>query len=290
MSRSRAAAPVLVALTTLVALSSSLLGGGPAVASAAASADVASAAASPGVASAAASPGVASAAASPVVAAAAAEPSADSVLVTGTGEVSGEPDVLTADFAVETSGAAVDEAMSRATAAATKMRDALLHAGIAKADLQTLNVSVGSQRDDDGGITGYTVGQGITATIRNLPRAGTILSETIAAGGDAARLNGVWYSIDDDTALLAQARKLAFADARAKAELYAHEAGRSLGRVLTVSEVPLADPVSGGFDYRSGAGAPAPMPVPLEPGRERLSVTVTVEWALQPPSASSARL
>jgi uncharacterized protein len=248
MYRSRATAPVLVALTTLVALSSLLLGAHPA----AASADVPPAG----------------------------QP-ADSVLVTGTGEVSGEPDTLTADFAVETSAPAVDGALNTANTAATRMRDALVKAGLTSADLQTSNVSISSQRNDDGNITGYVVNQGITAIIRNLPRAGGIMSEAIAAGGDAARLNGVWYAVEDDTALLAEARKKAFADARAKAELYAREAGRPLGRVIRVSEVIPGDVSSGGLDYRSGAGAP----VPIEPGRQRLTATVTVEWALQPASA-----
>ncbi|MER7273178.1 SIMPL domain-containing protein [Dactylosporangium sp. NPDC000244] len=232
--------PVLVALTSLVVLSSSLFGGRPAFA----------------------------------------EQAVDSVLVTGTGEVSGEPDTLTADLAVETSASAVDEALDRANAAATRMRDALVRAGLTRADLQTSNVTVSSQRNDDGGVTGYTVGQGITATIRDLPRAGAVMSEAIAAGGDAARLNGVRYAIEDDTALLTEARKQAFADARARAELYAREAGRPLGRVIRLSEVPAGDVIPGGRDYRAGAGAP----MPIEPGRQRLTATVTVEWALEPAS------
>jgi uncharacterized protein len=244
MYRTRAAVPVLVALTTLIVLSAVVLGGRPA----AASAEVPSAG-----------------------------QSEDSVLVTGTGEVSGAPDMLTADFAVETTASAVDEALNRANAAATRMRDALVSAGLTSADLQTSNVTIGSQRDDDGGITGYTVSEGLAATIRNLPRAGALLSAAIAAGGDAARLNGVWYSIEDDSALLTAARKKAFADARAKAELYAAEAGRSLGRVVKVSEVTPGVVIPGGQDYRAGAGAP----VPIEPGRQRLTATITVEWALQ---------
>ncbi|MFC4046928.1 SIMPL domain-containing protein [Dactylosporangium siamense] len=235
--------PVLVALTTLVALSSALLGAHPALA------DVP----------------------------AAAQPT-DTVLVTGTGEVSGEPDTLTADFAVETSAAAVDEALNRANTAATRMRDALISAGLTRADLQTSNVTVTSQRTDDGKITGYTAAQGLTATIHDLARAGTLMSGAIAAGGDAARLNGVWYSIEDDTALLTEARKRAFADARTKAELYAREAGRSLGRVIMVSEVVPGDMSAGGPDFRAGLDTP----VPTEPGQQRLTATITVAWALQP--------
>lgn len=200
----------------------------------------------------------------------------ESVSVTGTGEVFGAPDMLTANFAVETSAATVDAALRGANTAATRMHDALLQAGIVQTDLQTSEVGVSPQRDDHQAITGYTVTQGVTAKIRDLPRAGAVMSAAIAAGGDAARLNGVTFTIEDDAALLAEARKKAFADARGKAELYAREAGRPLGRVVRVSEETPKhwEPVA----YHSMTADAA---VPIEPGRQLVSVTITVEWAFQ---------
>ncbi|WP_328476219.1 SIMPL domain-containing protein [Actinoplanes sp. NBC_00393] len=209
----------------------------------------------------------------------AAEPLRESVLVTGTGEVLGEPDTLTANFAVETTAATVDEALKNATGAATRMRDALVRAGTATADLQTSNVSINAKQNDDQKITGYAVHQGLTAQIRDLPRAGAIMSAAIAAGGDAARLNGVSFAVENDTALLAEARRKAFADARAKAELYAREAGRPLGRVIRISEEAPNYYGGTGGDYKSMAAAD--FAVPVEPGRQQLTATVTVEWALQ---------
>jgi uncharacterized protein len=245
MYRSRVTTPALIALTALVLLSSALAGGHPAAASTG----------------------------SP--------PSGqplESVLVTGTGEVFGEPDLLTADFAVESSASTVEEALNRANTAAARMRDTLIRAGLAGTDLRTSHLAIGAQRDDDGGVTGYLVTQGLSAAIRNLPRAGTIMSDAVAAGGDAARLNGVWFALEDDAALLTEARTKAFADARGKAEVYAHEAGRPLGRVVKVSEVAPDHLGSGGQDLRIAADSP----MPIEPGRQRVAVTVAVEWALQP--------
>ena len=205
----------------------------------------------------------------------------ESILVTGRGEVSGEPDTLTANFAVETRASTVGQALEEANRAATRMRDTLARA---EAELQTSHAGITSTRDDKAQITGYTVSQGLTATIRNLPRAGTILSAAITAGGDAARLNGVSFTIEDDAALLAEARRRAFADARAKAELYARQAGRPLGRVLTVAE---AAPVPG-WPVDQDRFAAADSAVPIEPGRQRLAVTVTVEWALDSPTQSQS--
>jgi uncharacterized protein YggE len=249
MIRSRVTTPALVVLASVVMLSPSLLGDRPAFASAAATVD------------------------SPP-----ADQFRESVLVTGTGEVSGNPDTLTADFAVETNASTIGQALERANIAATRMRDALVRAGIARADLQTSNISIGSKVNDKQAITGYTVSQGLTAKIRNLPRAGELMSAAIAAGGDAARLNGVSFAIENDAALLGEARRKAFADARQKAELYAREAGRPLGRVLKVSETAPS------YGQPVGQYSPAAMDsrFPIEPGRQQLAVTVTVEWAFDP--------
>ncbi|GAA0564983.1 SIMPL domain-containing protein [Paractinoplanes ferrugineus] len=201
----------------------------------------------------------------------------DSVVVTGRGEVFGTPDMMSADFAVETDAATVGAALKTSATAATRMRNALVEAGIARTDLQTSNVSITSRTNDDRKIIGYTVNQGLTAKIRNLPKAGAILSAAVAAGGDAARLNGVSFTIEKNTALLAEARGKAFADARGKAELYAKQAGRQLGQVVRVNEAEPGYFVPGAQDGLAAAGSR----FVVEPGQQRMAATVTVEWAFR---------
>lgn len=251
MFRSRFTTPVLAVLAALAVLSPGPLGSRPAFASTTATVDP-----------------------TPV------GQHRESVVVDGTGEAYGSPNMLTADLAVEVTAATVGVALDRANVAATRMRDTLVRAGIARADLQTSSLSIGPKMNDDQVIIGYTVSQGLTVKIRNLKRAGELLSAAIAAGGDAARLNGVSFAIDDDAALLATARRNAFADARRKAELYAREARRRLGRVLKVSETA---PSCGACLGQGGGSFAMGSRVPIEPGRQRLAVTVTVEWALDPP-------
>jgi uncharacterized protein YggE len=245
MIRSRFTKPAIVALASVVALAPWSLGASPAFASTAAQADA---------------------------------PPADHVLVTGVGEVSGTPDTLTAEFAVETTAATIALALDGASAAATRMHDALVKAGVAKADLQTSNFTIGSKLNDQQAIIGYTVNEGLTAKIRDLPHAGNLMSAAIAAGGDAARLNSVSFAIEKDAGLLTKARKNAFADARKKAELFARAAGRPLGRVLTVTETTPS--FGGGGALYSHAAMDSPFPI--EPGRQQLTATVTVDWALDP--------
>ena len=247
MTRSRSTSLLLLTLVLLVALSSWLLGNRSVVAPASAAAET-----------------------SP------ADRAREGVLVTATGEVLGVPDTLRADFGVEASAPSVDEALTRANAAMTRMRDALVRAGVAKADLQTSNANIYPSQSKGGRITGYAVNEGLTAKIRNIPKAGALIAAAVAAGGNSARLSGVSFAVEKDDALLAAARKKAFADARAKAELYAAEAGRPLGQVVSVTETMPRY----GQEFRAGL-ADAKAAVPIEPGRQQLAVTVTVEWSFR---------
>jgi len=141
------------------------------------------------------------------------------VEVQGVGTATGTPDVLHVTVGVEAGAASVGDALAAANGAATKVLDALRAAGVADADLQTRNVHVYPRYDGNGqDITGYTAGQDVAVTLRDLGSAGATISSAVAAGGDAARLQGVTYELDDDAALRSKARELAFADARATAE------------------------------------------------------------------------
>jgi uncharacterized protein YggE len=87
--------------------------------------------------------------------------------------------------------------------------------------------------------------------------------------------------VDEPEDALDEARTVAIAKARARAELYARAAGLRVKRILTISE-------GGGY-------APPPPPVPMlqaraeksaadtsiEPGEQRLSVSLSVSFELE---------
>lgn len=202
----------------------------------------------------------------------------DGVLVSGTGEVSGRPDSLRAQFGADARGATVGEALGRADQALRRIRASLLRRGVGRADLQTAGIEIYPRYDgNDERITGYQASQRLEATIRDLRRAGALIGAAVDAGGDAARLSGLTFDIEDDERLVADARRRAFADAKAKAALYADASGRGLGRVVSVTEtVTDPDPT---YDERLSAAADRASSPVVEPGRRRLAVTVTIEWA-----------
>lgn len=242
-----------------------------AIATAAATATVLAGA---GVAAATLSAGTAAAAGSPV----------GTVTVDGTGQVTGTPDVLTVTEDVTETAANVTQALQAANDDVQRVTAALARDGVAAADIQTSTVNISSDDGSNGVPDGYQVDEGVTVKLRDLSTAGRAISDSVAAGGNATRLGGVGFDVNDETTLLNQARDAAFADAKAKAQRYAQLAGRSLGVVRTISETLTGGPVF----YGSAAGASAaevptavPSPVPVNPGQQQVSVNVTVSWALQ---------
>jgi uncharacterized protein YggE len=216
--------------------------------------------------------------------AAAATPSADSkssgISVSGVGEVSGTPDVLRLDMSAEVSGSSVDAALQQANAAMAKVIRALRDGGVAAKDVRTAGLSVSPNYTYEGGrshISGYAASENLSATLRDLNKAGRVVSRAVAAGGDAARVDGLQLDLEGDSDLIVQARQRAFDEAKAKAEAYAHAAGRDLGAVSSVSEQerssgPEAMPYAAAADRAASA-------VPVEPGSQTVSVSVKVVWS-----------
>jgi uncharacterized protein YggE len=128
---------------------------------------------------------------------------------------------------------------------------------------------------------GYTVNESLTVKLRNLARAGKTIGDAVIAGGNAARVQGVSFALEDNAALLDQARDAAYGDAKKKAQRYAELSGRTLGQVELVSEqVPdAAQPMPYARDALASA-APA-QSVPLDAGQSQVSVSVTVRWSLR---------
>jgi uncharacterized protein len=217
--------------------------------------------------------------------AAAATPVVDSkspgIEVTGVGEVSGTPDVLRLDMSTEARAASVDAALQKANVTMAKVIKALRDGGVAAKDLRTSGLSVNPDYSYDGSqqrITGYVATENLSGTLRDLGKAGRLVTRAVAAGGNAARVNGLALDLEGDSGLLGQARKQAFAEAKAKAEAYAEAAGRSLGAVSSVTEqVDSSGPQPMKYDMARASAASAA--VPVQPGSQTVSVSVTVVWS-----------
>ena len=200
------------------------------------------------------------------------------ITVTGVGTVNGTPDTLTHALTVTQTRADVSAALNAASASMNAVTAALNARSVASSDLKTTGAQVQPNYTSGGGIDGYTATESLSATLRDLKTAGSAISAAAAAGGDATRIDGVSLDIEQDSALMTQARSAAYADAKAKAQQYADAAGEALGKPTQVTET-VNSPTP--LDFRANASAgSAAAPVPINPGTAQVSVTVTVVFAV----------
>lgn len=204
------------------------------------------------------------------------------IVVNGLGESSAAPDMAIISIGVSAEGETAGAALREANARMKSTIDALKKDGIAPKDLQTSNLSLQARydyepRNSPPKLIGYTAENTLTVRLRNLDKAGAVLDRTVASG--ANRMNGFSFGFADQSALLAEARHAAVADARQKAELYAAAAGVKLGPVMRISEGGSygPQPIAAERIVMSAAKADS---VPIESGEQTLNATVTIVYAI----------
>ncbi|MDX6199201.1 MAG: uncharacterized protein QOJ79_2352 [Actinomycetota bacterium] len=219
----------------------------------------------------------------PAARAAAGEPAAEGVIVSGLGKVSGTPDVLRVQLAVEVRRADVSAALADANEIQNRVRAAARHDGVDAKDMQTADVSLYPSYSNKGVPNGYTVNESLTLKLRNLGKAGKTIGDAVTAGGNAARVQGVSFALEDNATLLQQARDAAYHDARLKADRYAELSGRALNQVELVSEqVPQGEqPMPYAMSQALAGDAAKSAEVPIDAGQSQISVSVTVRWSLR---------
>jgi uncharacterized protein YggE len=203
----------------------------------------------------------------------AADVSPAGITAVGTGSVSVAPDRAAFTFGTVSQASTAAAALAASSGNVTRIVDALRKAGVARADIQTSEVSLSPRTDENGtAIVGYMATNSVTATMRKIADAGDVIDAAVGAG--ANQVYGPNLLASDQDAAYRNALKAAVAEARAKAETLASAAGLKLGRITTIAE--------------SGA---TPQPVfsaattlekaaPIEPGTQMIQATVSVTFAV----------
>ncbi|MGD0335177.1 MAG: SIMPL domain-containing protein [Xanthobacteraceae bacterium] len=199
-----------------------------------------------------------------------------SVIVIGEGSVSLPPDYARVRGGVTTRAKTAKEATEANTKAMAAITAMLLNAGTAQNDIQTSRFSVqpiyeSHQSGTEQRLSGFSVSNQVNITIRQIDKVGEILDRLVTTG--ATDVGNVEFLHSDPSKALDQAREAAVADARRKAELYAHASGLTLGGVSWITE-----------DSRYAAPMPmtalrasaAMASVPIATGEDTLHVRITV--------------
>jgi uncharacterized protein YggE len=209
---------------------------------------------------------------------------ADTVSVSGTGSVEGVPDTLIAQFRIHTKQGTVQAALNRSSIDTHAVSSKLHSLGVALVDIKSTDLSLNPSYDMHGNQDGYDASESLTVHIHPLTKVGQIIAAATTAPTDnSVSIDGLSFDIADNSALLAQARRAAFDNAKAAAAQYAELGGRSLARVMTVKAVvhnPTPIYAANGFADTAGASQALKAPVPIRPGQKKVSVTVSVVWAL----------
>ena len=212
------------------------------------------------------------------------------VTLAGEGKVSAKPDVARINATVFTQRPLLKEAQEENSRKSEAVVAYLKNQGVEDKDIKTTGYNIYPQysyprpcygticpvEEDVPKIVGYQVRNSLEITVRDLAKAGGILSGLVNAGVN--EVSGINFTIDQPDALRAEARKKAIDDASAKAEKLARDLGQRLGRIVSFSESGgFPPPIFLGraeFDGKGGGGAePA-----IQPGENEVIVNVSITY------------
>lgn len=208
-----------------------------------------------------------------------ADPNEGSIVVTGTGRVALAPDVADLRLGVTVARPTVDAARRDAATTMDAILAAVDAAGVPRRDVRTSLLSVQPRYDYRDGkpptLTGYELANVVEVTVRDLARLGDVVDGTLGAG--ATSMDGLSFRVADPAPAEREARVLAMAAARARADVLAEAAGLRILGVSSVVEGGAASPRPFMKAERMMLAA-ADASTPVESGALEVAVSVTVDY------------
>ena len=168
------------------------------------------------------------------------------ISVSGEGSIDLVPDLALLNVGVEAMAESVSQARDEAAQAMDAVIAALNAQGLEDKDIQTRAFNIWPQyeyQNNSRSLVGYTVNSSATVKIRDINNVGPIIDDVANAGGNATRIDGIRFTVEDPKPHMTALREAAFQDAMAKAEHLATLAGVELGPLTFVTEssgVPVA--------------------------------------------------
>ena len=160
-----------------------------------------------------------------------------SLSVTGSGVVQVKSDLAIISIGVREAATDVLGAQPAVNNKIAAVRQALLDAGAEESELNTDSISIYANYDYTDGtevIVGYTAYNSLSVRTPNIDGVGALIDAAFAAGANT--LDGVQFTLQDDTQARDQAMVLAVEDARRKAEVLAEAAGMQISSIESISE------------------------------------------------------
>ncbi len=202
------------------------------------------------------------------------------ITVSGTGQVSVAPDIADVVLGVTVQKPTVTEAQSSAATSMNAVIAAVEKRGVAAKDIVTVNLNLSPVYDySNSGSAPRLVGQQFTntvrVTVRSISSISGVIDDAISAG--ATTLQGVTFRVSDPKTIQTQARQVAMADARAKADALAGAAGVSVKGVASITEYTsqTTPVVASGYALDSKSAS-----TPVQTGTTDVIISVTVSYLI----------
>lgn len=219
-------------------------------------------------------------------------PMTNTISVSGTGDALALPDVAAFSFTVTENAKTVAEAQSKATDKINNALKALKNTGVSDKDVKTTSYNINPRYEyqdvlcgqygcppGKSVLTGYEVSEGVNVKVRDLDKAGSVLS--LIGSLNVQNVNSLVFSIDKPESVQAEARSKAIGNARAKAEELAKELGVSLTRITGFYESNSARPMI----YGMGGGKTAVNSVSATPeipsGEQKVTSDVNITYEIK---------
>ena len=221
-------------------------------------------------------------------------PATNTISVSGTGDVYVTPDIATFSFSVVEEDKTVAAAQSTASTKMNAILALIKDAGIADKDVQTTGYNIYPQYDyvqeactalrcppGKQVLRGYQVSQTVTIKVRDIGKAGDLLSKIGSAG--ASNVSGLTFTVDDENVPKEAARKKAIEDAQKKAEMLSKDLGVHLVRVVSFNENGNAIPYyAKTLDMAVGAGSAESASAPQIPvGENHIVSNVSITYEIR---------
>ena len=197
------------------------------------------------------------------------------VITSGNAFVSKKPDLALVSVGVESKESTAAAAQQDLASKAGKLIARAKALGIADKDINTSGYWVGpNYAPPNGTIDGYRASEQLVLKWHNVDTIGKTLDALVQEGG--ATQISVGFTLADPKVAQAEARTLAIADARSRAQAMAGAAGVKLGKVLRVSDLSFSGNPSASYDVKGAAPAATQVPV----GELDVQVSVEVDFAI----------
>jgi uncharacterized protein YggE len=206
------------------------------------------------------------------------------IIVSGLGQASAEPDEAIISLGVDVRAANAQGAMEKAARRMDAVIAALQAAGVEESDIRTVRLDLYQyrQRNAQRAVVerGWKVNTRVRAIIRDIEGTSDAIDAAVSAG--ATDIDSIRFRASDPAEAVAEARVAAVESAATAAETLAGASGLEVLGVVRIVESGQGYPSY--FDRGDTAGgfesAPYSASTPIQPGLVDISTTVTVEYVI----------